>query len=243
MAAACRDALDHLFAYHIEPEQIACVLMEPVLGEGGFLPAHPAAMRLLRQVCSEHGILFGADEVQSGFARTGKMFATEHYGVTPDMVLMAKSLAGGLPLSAVTGSAEVMDAAQVGGLGGTFGGNPVSCAAALAVLDVIDEEQLVARAGVIGDKVMACFEDLEQRHDWLAHPRGLGAMRGIEVVDPATGIGDLARAGRLTAAALERGLLIMTASGYVVRTLMPLVISEADLDEALDIFSAACASL
>lgn len=236
--AECRQALEDLFTYHVEPENIACVLMEPVLGEGGFLPARRAAIRLLRDVCRQHGILFVSDEVQSGFARSGELFASQRYDLEPDMVLMAKSLAGGLPLSGVTGSAAIMDAPEVGGLGGTFGGNPLACAAGLAVLDVIEEEGLSARAMVIGEQVMACLSDLESRHDWLTRSRGLGAMCGIEVVDPATGHPDKARAVRWVAAARERGLLLMTASGYVLRTLMPLIIGDDDLVEALQILRA-----
>ena len=144
------DALAHLFAYDISPEDVACLIVEPVLGEGGFLPIHPAALRRLRDLLTDHGILLIDDEVQCGFGRCGAMFAIERYGVTPDLMTMAKSLAGGLPLSAVTGRADLMDAPHVGGIGGTYGGNPVACAAALAVLDVMVDEDLPKRANEIG---------------------------------------------------------------------------------------------
>jgi len=235
----CRAALDHLFSYHVPAEEIACVIMEPVLGEGGFLPVHPTAMWVLTETCRRKGILFASDEVQAGFARCGTLFACERYEIVPDMVLMAKSIAGGLPLSAVTARAEILDAPQVGGLGGTFGGNPLACAAALAVLEIIEEEKLEERALEIGERVMEAFRELDGRFGHVARPRGLGAMCGLEIVDPATGEGDAARAGRLIAHAREHGLLLMTASGNVLRTLMPLVISDEELEKALGILAEA----
>lgn len=242
VAAAVDQALEHLFHFHVEPEQLACVIMEPVLGEGGFYPAHPAAIRRLRDVCGEHGILFAGDEVQAGFARTGALFACERYGIEPDMLLTAKSLAGGLPLSSVTGPAEIMDAPGVGGIGGTFGGNPVACAAGNAVLDVMQEEDLPGRARSLGERVMKVFHRLESEHAHVGDARGLGAMCGLEIVDPDTGGADPERAKRICSKALEDGLLIMTASGNVLRTLMPLVISDEDCDRALEILSGAVAS-
>jgi len=238
----CREALAHLFAYHIEPTGIACVMVEPVLGEGGFLPLHPAAARVLQQTCREHGIMYISDEVQSGFGRCGALFATQRYDLQPDMVMMAKSLAGGLPLSAVTGRAELMDAPQVGGIGGTFGGNPLACAAALAVLDVIEREGLSQRAEAIGEVVAGRFEQLAQDYDFLAQPRGLGAMRGIDVVGR-EGKADAALAGRLLVEARERGLLMMTASGNTIRTLMPLVISDDELQRALSALEQSAAAV
>lgn len=239
----CRAALEHLFAYHVEANRIACVLIEPVLGEGGFLPVRRAAFHLLRETCREQGILLACDEVQSGFGRCGALFACQRYDVVPDLILTAKSLAGGLPLSAVTGPAEIMDAPHVGGIGGTFGGNPVACAAGLAVLDVLEEEDLCRRAGEIGRRVMERLEELAASHPFFVRPRGLGAMCGIEVVDPEGGRPDAGRANRLVAAARERGLLVMTASGNVIRTLMPLTISDADLGQGLDILRDAAASI
>jgi len=239
--ADCRAALDRLFHYHIEAAGIACILVEPVLGEGGFLPIHPVALKVLREVTQAHGILLGSDEVQTGFARCGSLFAIERYGVIPDMVLMAKSLGGGLPLSGVTGPAAIMDAPQVGGIGGTFGGNPVACAAALAVLDVIEEEGLAARAERIGERVMEHFHALVERHPHAGDAHGLGAMGGLDIVDPETGRPDAPRAGKILAAARAEGLLAMTASGNVIRTLMPLVITDEQLERGLDILDRAVA--
>jgi 4-aminobutyrate aminotransferase/(S)-3-amino-2-methylpropionate transaminase len=235
----CREALDHLFAYHIEPESIALVLAEPVLGEGGFLPAHPRAFSALASTCKEHGILFAVDEVQSGFGRCGALFAIERFDIEPDLIMMAKSLSGGLPLSAVTGRAELMGAPHAGGIGGTFGGNPLACAAALAVLDVMRDEKLPQRAQRIGARVMRSFEQLVSRYDFVGDARGLGAMCGLEIVDPKTGGADASRASRVVAKALDQGLLLMTASGNVIRTLMPLTIDDADLERALAILEAA----
>jgi len=241
VAAGAGAALDHLFAYQVEPESVACVLVEPVLGEGGFYPAHPAAIRRLRETCREHGIVFATDEVQTGFGRCGAMFACERYELDPDLVMTAKSLAGGLPLSGVTGRAELMDGPGVGGIGGTFGGNPVACAAALAALEVIEEEDLPGRARAIGDRIMAAFGEWQARYPHVAGARGLGAMCGIDLVDPDSGAPDPARAGRVVGAARARGLLVMTASGNVIRTLMPLVITDKELDRGLAILGEALA--
>jgi 4-aminobutyrate aminotransferase / (S)-3-amino-2-methylpropionate transaminase / 5-aminovalerate transaminase len=230
-----RSALEHVFSYQIEPRQIAALLMEPVLGEGGFLPAHPAAMRAIRTLTREHGILFAADEVQTGFGRCGALFAFERYGIEPDMVLMAKSLAAGLPLSAITAAGSILDAPQVGGLGGTYGGNPLSCAAALAVLDIMEEEGLPARALALGETILARFRALAHEHDFVVDTRGLGAMCGLEL-DTA------ARANRVLKEALDRGLLLMTANGNVIRTLMPLVIGDEDLKRGLDILAQSLAA-
>ncbi len=228
-------AIDNLFNYHIEPENVACLMVEPVLGEGGFRPLHCVAARVLYDRMKEHGIVFIADEVQSGFGRCGALFAIERYGLEPDMVAMAKSIAGGMVLSGVTARAEIMDAPQVGGIGGTYGGNPLAVAAGNAVLDIMEDERLLERALKIGEKVMALFGDLRESSPIVGDARGLGAMCCIEIVDPATGKPDAARAGKVCVAARERGLLIMTASGNVIRTLMPLVISDEDLDRGLGI--------
>ncbi len=241
--AECNAALDHLFSYHCEAENVACVLVEPVLGEGGFLPLHCVAMRILRDRCAENGILFVSDEVQSGFGRCGALFACQRYEIEPDMVAMAKSLAGGLVLSGVTARKEIMDAPGVGGIGGTYGGNPVACAAANAVLDIMAEENLPARALKIGEKTMAVLEDLEKTYPFFANARGLGAMCAIEVVDPNSGRPDLDRVARLIATARDNGLLLMTASGNVVRTLMPLTIPDADLEKAFGILRRSAASV
>ena len=227
------EALSRLFSYHVEPEAVACIIMEPVLGEGGFYPAHPAAAQRLQRICRDHGIVFVGDEVQTGFGRCGAVFACERYDLEPDLLIAAKSLAGGLPLSMVSGRAELMDAPPVGGLGGTFGGNPLACAAALAVLDILEEESLAARAIVIGEQVMSAFSRLEAEHHHVSGARGLGAMCAIDVVDPTSGAPSPERAGKVVAAARERGLLLMTASGHALRTLMPLVIGDDELERGL----------
>jgi 4-aminobutyrate aminotransferase/(S)-3-amino-2-methylpropionate transaminase len=209
--------------------------MEPVLGEGGFLPAHPAAIRVVRELTKEHGIVFVADEIQTGFGRSGAFLAFERLGVAPDMVVMAKSLAAGLPLSALTAGAAILDAPQVGGIGGTYGGNPLACAAANAVLDIMEDEKLPERALALGEKIMERFRAVRVRFDFVVEARGLGAMCGLEL-DTA------ARANRVLKEALERGLLLMTANGNVIRTLMPLVIGDADLTRGLDILEESLAA-
>lgn len=240
--AEVRTALQDLFTYHMEAQNVACVMIEPVLGEGGFYPVHPVALSVLREVTQEHGILLVADEVQSGFGRCGSLFASERFGLVPDMILMAKSLAAGMPLSAVTAPAKIMNSPKVGGIGGTYGGNPVSCAAAHAVLDIMAAEKLPERARAIGATVMTVFEELAATHPHVRNPRGLGAMCGLDIVDPDTGLGSKERAGKVLAAARETGLLAMTASGNVLRTLMPLVISDADLETGLGILAEAIAA-
>jgi 4-aminobutyrate aminotransferase/(S)-3-amino-2-methylpropionate transaminase len=228
-------ALDHLFHYQIDAGSIACVVVEPVLGEGGFFPAHPDALRALREACTKKGILLVADEVQTGFGRCGRMLACEHYGIQPDIICTAKSLAAGMPLSAVTGKAEIMDAPQIGGLGGTYGGNPLACAAANTVLDIMAEQDLPARARDIGERVMQSFRKLQVEHEHVDKARGLGAMCAFEIVDGNTGVPDPERTKKVLGAALDAGLLAMSASGNVIRTLMPLVISDEDLERGLKI--------
>lgn len=239
----CHEALDHLFSYHIEPENIACVMAEPVLGEGGFMAMHCVAMKILVDRCREHGIIYISDEVQSGFGRCGSTFAIDRYKIEPDMVVMAKSLAGGMVLSGVCARSEIMESPQVGGIGGTYGGNPVSCAAANAVLDVMEEEKLSERALEIGKRVMNVFNDLEANSPIVSEARGLGAMCALEIVDPKTGKADAARAAKFCAVAREHKLLIMTASGNCIRTLMPLNIDFDDLDKALEIIRIAVAEV
>ncbi len=231
-------AVKRLFSYHIDSKSIAAIIFEPVLGEGGFLPINRYALTYLREVCRQQGILLIADEVQTGFGRCGAMFAIQKYEIEPDMMVMAKSLAGGLPLSAVTGKAAIMDAPQVGGIGGTFGGNPVSCAAALAVLDVIEEENLCERAEILGLKVEKRFKTLSQSCGFLSRPRRLGAMCAFDVVG-ALGEPDAKLGSHLIHAAREEGLLLMTASGYVIRLLMPLTTTDEELEEGLNRFERA----
>ncbi len=223
-------ALDTLFRVDVDPSRIAAIIIEPVQGEGGFHVAPPELLIALRKLCDAHGIKLIADEVQTGFARTGKMFAIEHSGVEPDLVTVAKSLSGGFPLSGLLGRADLMDAVDPGGLGSTFGGSPLSCAAALAVLDVIENEQLLMRAIELGEKMRARFAGLPQAQNI----RGLGAMMAFDVTD-----GDAAK--RITSHALELGLIQLSCGVYgeTLRFLMPLTISDAVFDEGMDLLEQA----
>jgi 4-aminobutyrate aminotransferase/(S)-3-amino-2-methylpropionate transaminase len=232
-------ALEFLFKADIEPERVAAIIIEPVQGEGGFYIASDELLRALRAVCDRHGILLIADEVQTGFARTGRMFGIEHSGVEPDMITVAKSLAGGFPLSGVIGKAEVMDAVEPGGLGGTYGGNPVACAAALAVLDVIEEEKLLDRSNVIGRRIIEWLKAREGRNDLLpiGAIRGRGGMVAFEIF---TGHGqtdapDAAATRAVTAKALDAGLILLSCgnNANVIRILVPLTVSDAVLEEGL----------
>ena len=230
--------LEEFFLTQVAAEKVACVVIELVLGEGGFVVAPPEFVEALVRACREHGILLVVDEVQTGFGRTGKTFACEHYGIEPDLVTLAKSLAGGLPLSAVTGRAEVMDSAQVGGLGGTYAGNPVSCAAALAAIEYMERRRLADRAAEIGRTVEARFRRFLERFPFVGDARGLGAMRALELVkDRATKEPDKERTDRAIRKAYESGLLLVGAGthGNVIRTLMPLVIADDELAEGLDV--------
>ena len=230
-------AIDRLFKADIDPKRVAAVIIEPVQGEGGFYVAPPELLRRLRELCDEHGMLLIADEIQTGFGRTGKLFALEHYGVDPDIIVTAKSLAGGFPLSAVTGRAEAMDAAAPGGLGGTYAGNPLAVAAALAVLEVIREEGLVERANHLGGEIRSMLGRLQNTKPQIAEVRGLGAMIGIEFIDPKSGGPDAAFTRRVQARALEEGLLLLTCGVHfnVIRFLMPLTIPDGVFREALQI--------
>jgi 4-aminobutyrate aminotransferase/(S)-3-amino-2-methylpropionate transaminase len=228
-------ALEALFSTEVTPEQIAAVVIEPELGEGGFIPAPASFMRRLRDLTRAHGIVLVADEVQSGFGRTGLMFGYQHSGIEPDLVVMAKSLAAGLPLSAVTGPAAIMDAPLPGGLGGTYGGNPLACASALAVLDVFETEGLVARAAAIGEQLRAALLSLQARVPQIGDVRGLGAMLAIElVVDPATREPDAELAQRIIDRARDRGLLLLKCGPHknVVRLLPPLTASSDEMTSA-----------
>ena len=228
--AALRRAFDTLVA----PEDVAAIVFEPVQGEGGFIPAAPEFVHGLREICDEHGIVFVCDEVQSGFARTGRFFAIEHFGVEPDLITVAKSIAMGLPLSGVLGKAAIMDAPVANGVGGTYVGNPVAQAAALAVLDVIEDEDLVARSSAIGETIRARMERWRERWQRVGDVRGLGAMLAIELVGAGNAPdGDLA--SQVVDQALGRGLLLLKAGveGNCIRVLVPLVISDGELEEAL----------
>lgn len=227
--------LEKLFKYDVDPSRIAAIIYEPVQGEGGFYVAPPEWVRKLRQLCDLHGILLIADEVQAGFARTGKLFASEHYDVQPDLITMAKSLAGGFPLSALTGRAEVMDAPAPGGLGGTYAGNPLSIAAALAVIDAMASEGLIERAETLGQLLKEKLHGLKKDVPQIAEIRGLGAMVAVEFNQPGSHAPDAEFAKAVQARALADGLILLTCGGYgnVLRFLFPLTIEDAVFDEAL----------
>jgi len=242
----CVAALEDVFKRHVEADQVAAVVVEPVLGEGGFVVPPADWLPRLRELTARHGILLIADEVQTGFGRTGRLFAVEHVGVVPDLLVAAKSIAGGLPLSSVTGRAELMDAPGVGGLGGTFGGNPVALAAAHAVLDAMEEGTLLRRAEAIGRRMAGRAARWKERFALVGDVRGLGAMWGIELVrDGAARTPAKEETAALTRACWERGLVTITAGTYgnVVRTLMPLVISDDELEEGLDVLESALAAV
>jgi len=233
-------AIEKLFKFDVDPRRVAAIIIEPVQGEGGFYEAPRELMNQLRLLCDEHGILLIADEVQTGFARTGRMFGTELHGVVPDLTTMAKSLAGGFPLAAVTGRKNLMDAAGPGGLGGTYGGNPISIAAAHAVLDVIVEEDLCNRAEMLGGRLKQRLASLCDETPEIAEVRGPGFMNAVEFKDAATGqpSADVANAVRLKA--LDKGLILLTCGiyGNVIRFLSPITIQDGVFSEALDILEA-----
>ena len=230
-------SLTHLFKADIAPDQVAAILLEPVQGEGGFNIAPPEFMQALRALCDSHGILLIIDEVQSGFARTGKLFASEHYAIKPDLITMAKSLAGGLPLSAVAGRAEVMDAPAPGGLGGTYAGNPLAVAAAHAVLDVIEEEKLCERANQLGKDLVEVLTHAKAHCPQIAAIRAQGSMVAVEFQDPQTGAPSPEFTKQVQDKALQTGLLLLSCGVYgnVIRFLYPLTIPDEQFRKALDI--------
>jgi 4-aminobutyrate aminotransferase / (S)-3-amino-2-methylpropionate transaminase / 5-aminovalerate transaminase len=239
-------ALEGLFTTHVSPEHVAAIVFEPQLGEGGFLPAPQEFVDGLRRICDENGIVLVADEVQTGFGRTGRMFAMEHFGVEPDLVIVAKSIAGGLPLSGVVGRAAIMDAPHAGAIGGTFIGNPVALAAALAVLDVFEEEQLVERAQILGAALRARMLDWQSRWPRIGDVRGLGAMLAIELVrDPDTKEPAPELVGAVVDEALQRGVLLLKAgvNGNCIRVLCPLTTTDAELDDGLRAWEDALAAV
>jgi 4-aminobutyrate aminotransferase / (S)-3-amino-2-methylpropionate transaminase / 5-aminovalerate transaminase len=237
-------AVRRAFATVVAAEDVAAIVFEPVQGEGGFIPATPEFVEGLREICDRHGIVLVCDEVQSGYARTGTFFAIEQFGVEPDLITVAKSIAMGLPLSGVLGKAEIMDAPVLGGVGGTYVGNPVAQAAALAVLDVIEEEGLVERSAAIGEVMRTRMLGWQKRWPAVADVRGLGAMLAIELVTPDGGP-DSETASRVVEEALARGLLLLKAgvTGNSIRVLVPLVVSDAELEEALDAWEGALAAV
>jgi 4-aminobutyrate aminotransferase/(S)-3-amino-2-methylpropionate transaminase len=234
--------LERMLATHVPAAHVAAVAFEPQQGEGGFIPAPPAFVTGLRRLCDEHGIVLVADEVQTGFGRTGRMFAMEHFDVEADLIVVAKSIAGGLPLSGVIGRARVMDDAHRGAIGGTFIGNPVALAAAAAVLDIFEEERLVERAGAIGDVIRARMLEWRERWPQIGDVRGLGAMLAIELVgDPATKAPAPELAEAVIEESLRRGLILLKAGvhGNCIRVLCPLTIRDGELEEGLAVWEEA----
>jgi 4-aminobutyrate aminotransferase len=238
-------AVHHLLLAQTAPGETAAMVIEPVLGEGGYVPAPPAFLRGLHDICREHGILFVADEVQTGFARTGTMFAIEQAGIEPDVIVMAKGIASGFPLSAIGAPAELMARWPKGSHGGTYGGNPIGCAAALATIDVLTEPGFLAHVDARGDQLRGGLTKLVTKHGLDAEVRGPGLMVGLELGNPSHGVHDTARVGQVIAHARDEGrLLLMNAGTYgnVVRFMPPLVVSEAEIDRSLDVLDAAFAA-
>ena len=235
---ACADTVADMFNTHVDPDEVAALVVEPVAGEGGFIVPPPEWLQRLSEICRQRGVVFVADEVQSGIGRTGKMFAVEHAGVAPDMLTSAKSLAAGVPLGAVTGRAEIMDAPIVGGLGGTYGGNPLACVAGLEVLAMIDRDRLLDRSREIGKRMMTRFQAMREKHPLIGDVRGLGAMVAIELVsDREKRTPAKEQTSKVIKKAYERGLLLLKAGVHdnVVRTLVPLVADDRTIDDGLDI--------
>jgi 4-aminobutyrate aminotransferase / (S)-3-amino-2-methylpropionate transaminase / 5-aminovalerate transaminase len=240
----CAHHLEDTFKRMVASEAVAAVVVEPVLGEGGFVAPPREFFAILQDTCKRHGILLIADEVQSGFGRTGTMFASERYGIIPDILVSAKSIAAGMPLAAVTGRADVMDAAGVGGLGGTYGGNPLACAAALAAIETLERENLPARAEKLGQRFESRAHDWKKRWPLIGDARGLGVMRALELVrsrdtrEPAK-----EEAEEVLRHCRERGLILLSAGTYgnVLRLLVPLVITDDQFDEGLDVLEASLA--
>lgn len=236
-ATEALERLESMLHTHVPPSHVAAIVFEPQLGEGGFIPADPVFVSGLRELCDRHGIVLVADEVQTGFGRTGRLFAMEHFDVEADLLVLAKSIAAGLPLSGVVGRADVMDAPHAGAIGGTYIGNPVALAAALAVLDVLAEEDLVGRARVVGDRIRERMLVWQQRHPRIGDVRGLGAMLALELVeDPATRAPAPGLAEAVIDEALQRGLILLKSgvAGNCIRVLCPLTIGDVELDDALE---------
>jgi 4-aminobutyrate aminotransferase/(S)-3-amino-2-methylpropionate transaminase len=242
----CAQHLEDTFRRVVAAESVAAVIAEPIMGEGGFITPPPEFFPTLTRICRKYGILLIADEVQTGFSRTGALFASERLGLEPDHIVMAKSLSGGLPLAAVTGRAEIMDAPGYGGVGGTFGGNPVACEAALAVLDTIAEQNLSARANLLGERFRKRAAQWQSRWDLIGEVRGLGAMQAIELVRSRSAREPADEETKVVSQyCYEHGLVLITAGTYgnVIRLLMPLVITDAQMDEALDVLEGAFAAV
>ena len=239
----CLQALEQLFAVQILPERVAAIIIEPVQGDGGFLPAGANFMQALRRITEKHGIVLILDEVQTGFGRTGTLFAFEQLGITPDLVTVAKSLGGGLPISGVVGKAAIMDAPLPGGLGGTYGGNALGCAAALAVLDLLENDNLLARSNQLGEQLNARLQQLAEKYACIGEVRGVGFMQAVEIIDFETKRPDAAMTQKILDCACQEGLLLIKCGLHrnVVRFLAPLVTTDSQLEEALHIFDIALA--
>ncbi len=243
---SCIQELERMFIGEVAPDQVAAVIIEPLQGEGGFIPAPTGFLRDLKALCEKHGILFIADEIQTGFCRTGKMFAVEHDGVVPDMITIAKSMGAGMPISGVIGRADIMDAPPPGTLGGTYSGNPVACAASLAVLDLYEKEDFAARSREIGEKLLQQFARLQERYDSVGDVRGIGGMLAVELVkNRTTKEPDAHAASDILAVAHKRGLVLIKAGMYdnVIRVLVPLCVTDEQLQEAMGILDAAFAEV
>ncbi|WP_017727712.1 4-aminobutyrate--2-oxoglutarate transaminase [Halalkalibacterium ligniniphilum] len=222
----------------VPPEEVAAFIMEPVQGEGGFILPSKYFVHKVKEICEMHGILFIADEVQTGFGRTGKMFASEHFDIEPDLMTMSKSIAAGLPISAVTGKAEIMDAPNPGEIGGTYGGSPLGCVAALEVIKMIEGEQLLERANVLGQNTLKRFKEMQKKYECIGDVRGIGAMCAIEIVkDRTTKKPDKELTSKIVAECNRRGVVILSAGlyGNVIRILSPLVITDEQLEEAFKV--------
>ncbi len=241
---ACADALDGVFKRTVAAESVAAIIIEPVLGEGGFITPPSDFLRKLHGICKQHGILLIADEVQTGFGRTGAMFACERYGVEPDILISAKSLGGGLPIGSITGRTEIMDAPIPGGIGGTFGGNPLACEAALATIESMQRQDLPARANALGERFRARALKWQSQWPQIGEVRGLGGMQAIELVRSAESrVPNDTAAKHIIQYCYERGVITLNAGSYsnVIRVLMPLVITDAQFEEALDVMESALA--
>jgi len=239
------EKLKDVFIQQVNPEAVACVVAEPVQGEGGFIAAPPGYFQQLAKICRENGILFVADEIQSGMGRTGTMFAIEHWGVEPDLITVAKSLGAGMPIAAVVGRREIMDSVHPSGLGGTYGGNPVACAAALAVLEAFEEEDMLGKAKALGQTLKGRFEAWQKRFKIIGEIRGLGAMLGLALVKGDRREPAAEEAKKLAAFCLERGLIILVCGTYgnVVRVLVPFVITGEQLEKGLKILEEGLAAV
>ena len=223
---------------HVAAEKTAALIVEPIQGEGGFVTPPPEYFPRLREICDKHGILLIIDEVQTGMGRTGTLFAIDHWGVVPDLVITAKSLAGGLPLSAVTGRAEIMGTSHVGGLGSTYGGNPLALRAAMAVLEILTKDGLLERGGLLGERMLARFKDMQNSHEIIGDVRGKGPMLALELVrDRQSKVPASDEAKKLVSLCYSKGLIVLACGnfGNVIRTLMPLVITDEELERGMTI--------